>query len=164
MKTVSSYPTFKGWPSYVGMALLVAAFGGAVQELYWMLALIVPGVILFPSFRGIQLDAGKKRYREIRDFKLFGIGEWKDFGKHSHLMLTPFRNAQVMSSRGSSSTIRTKTFDVVLTSPDEQDTVLIREFTDPNKAETFYNSIKEYLNVPSINKMEQMRDVRMKKK
>jgi hypothetical protein len=137
--------TFKGYISAIGSVVFIAGLIITIFNLTHSISfiicsigilMIITGIILFFSIRGVLIDWDKKLIKPYLDFIIVKIGTWKSLGQYDKIVLKYTNESQTMNSRGNSTNFITKSFDIVLTSNDNKD-VIIKEFVNYDKAKLF---------------------------
>lgn len=166
MIKISRGPTFKGFFSTIGMVFslvgLILIINAIVFSSFIGLAcgiiFVFPGMIVFLSVRGVLIDAEKKRVKPYFDIFIAKIGSWESLDDYDKIILKYLSQAQTMNSRASTTTYRTKSFDIYLVGATREKDLLLKEIFDYEEAKVFLLSYSEKLNKPGVNQYEQMKE------
>ena len=125
--------------------IIVAYFIGV----YYLIPGILVGlsaILLFLIKSGLEIDTSKKQIRSYKSLFNIRIGKWIDLDKIQSATLKYTREFQVMNSRGTSTNVRTVTFDLILIN-ENKDEIKTYEFTEYKMARQVCNKLEEMLDV-----------------
>ncbi len=163
---ISRGPTFKGFGSTIGMVvsligliiLINGIIASAITTIGISMAFIFPGMIGFLSVRGVLIDAEKKRIKPYFDVFIAKIGSWESLDDYDKIVLKYLSQAQTLNSRVSTTTFRTKSFDIYLVGATRETDLLLKEIMDYEEAKMFLVNYSVKLNKPGVNQYEQMKE------
>ncbi len=154
---------FAGPLFYLGtIILLVSAFVFfQTDSLELKLVLLITaliGLTIAPVFKGVHLDTQKNTATKYVSVFLF---KWKEvqypLDHFKKLQLTIYKDAQIMRMKSQQSLISTKSYDIYLLS-ENQDKLIIAEFTDYKKAVEFLNKSSSTLGLPAEDLYEKLKN------
>lgn len=113
----------------------------------WSLTIpLVVTVISIPIIvnkKGTKIDIENRKYKYYRDFFVFKIGEWKQLGAFSQLVLLDY-----ISSRNIFYTLKLQT---------DYDVIVLKEFSDYKAAKKFLLENGRLLNISTVDKTRKFR-------
>ena len=112
---------------------------------------------------GIDIDPVKKRARVYKALGKWKDGIWVDLSKFQRVELTATRISQVMRSRGTDKTFRTRTFDMKFIGEDQED-YEFHAFTDYLKARRTLAFLAKELGLSVSDKLYEAREEAMKRR
>ncbi len=115
------------------------------------------GILIFLSIKGILIDPVKHRIKSYHYIYPFKIGSWKALIDFKVLKLGITNTSQVMNSRGSTTTVRTKSFDVSLLNAYDVPLEL-KEFDSYDEAKAFSEEISKLIKMPVADYFKQIQD------
>jgi len=161
---ISQGLTFKGASSIIGSIIFVFGLINTISGItmtgnfsFFILAIgiviIISGITLFISIRGILIDFDKKLIKPYLDIFIVKMGTWESLEQYDKILLKYTSESQTMNSRGNSTNYVTKSFDIVLTSNNKKD-LIIKEFVNYDKAKSFLVEYSQRLDKESIDTYE----------
>ena len=130
--------------------IIHAAFMIIAAYFIWIYYFI-PGILvglsatlLFLIKSGIEIDSSKKQIRSYKSLFNIRFGKWTNLDEINSAILKYTREFQVMNSRGTSTNVRTITFDLILIYENSNETK-IYEFTEYKTARQVCNQIEKML-------------------
>ena len=141
---------------FPGFVILVMA---VLAALYINIFLSIPvfyvGAVVFLSIQGVFIDLERKRIKPYFNLLFIKMGDWMPLDKYNQLVLSLYRSSVQMSSRASSTTVNTRSFDVFLVDG-IGDQLIIDEFTDYDEAKELFDELATLLDLPADNQYEAM--------
>ncbi|MEI6124722.1 MAG: hypothetical protein WCQ95_13975 [Bacteroidota bacterium] len=165
IEKISRGLTFKGYISAIGsvifiIGLIITIFEMTPSISFIVCALgifmIITGIILFFSIRGVLINSDKKFIKPYFDFIIIKIGTWESLEQYDKIVLKYSNESQTMNSRGNSTNYVTKSFDIVLTSKNKKD-LIIKEFVNYDKAKLFLVEYSQRLHKENVDMYEIMK-------
>lgn len=126
--------------------IMIAAYFIGVYYLIPGLLLAVFAILLFFIKSGFEIDGSKKQIRSYKSLFNIRFGQWINLNKITNVTLKYAREFQVMNSRGTSTNVRTITFDLILLD-EKKDEIKVYEFTEYKMAKQVCNKLEEMLDV-----------------
>lgn len=149
--------TFKFY--YLGFAGIIFGFVLLYHGIiYFALPLILSGIFLLLSPKGVMVDLTKRHVKEFYYFLFLKIGQWQNLDKYDLLVLGPNNSSKTIHGRYASHTVRNKSFSVYLLAEDKTK-IELAEFTDYKKAKHYLIETSEILKVKAINKEELIKEI-----
>ncbi len=162
IEKISRGLTFKGYISAIGSVIFIIGLIITISQIASSISFIVcalgilmilNGIILFFSIRGVLIDNDKKLIKPYLDFIIAKIGKWESLSQYDKIVLKYTNESQTMNSRGNSTNYVTKSFDIVLTSTTKKE-LIIKEFVNYDKAKTFLVTYSLRLNKEHVDMYE----------
>ena len=126
--------------------IIIAAYFIGIYYLIAGLLLAVFAILLFFIKSGLEIDTSKKQIRSYKSLFNIRFGNWVNLNKIRSATLNYTHEFQVMNSRGTSTNVRTITFDLILIN-ETRDEIKIYEFTDYKMARQACNALEKILDV-----------------
>ena len=126
--------------------IIIAAYFIGIYYLIPGILVAMLALLLFLIKSGLEIDTSKE---EIRSYKsLFNIrfGKWIHLDDIQSATLKYTHEFQLMNSRGTSTNVRTITFDLVLKKEDLNE-IKVHEFTEYKMARQVCNKLERILNM-----------------
>ena len=161
MEKISRGTTFKGYVSTIGSVVfvigLVLLFVHYTSIIKLIIAsiFIVSGAISCMAIRGIIIDVENKSIKPYFDILVAKIGKWEAIDQYDTIVLKYINESQAMHSRGNSSNIQTKSFDIYLSSSNTKE-LLIAEFINYQEAQTCLHTYATKLHKTPIDRYQLM--------
>jgi hypothetical protein len=110
----------------VAVALIIVGFVAMINSLWIGVVVLVASALALTTHYGIEIDTGKKTYREF--VSLFGIpiGNDKSYYAIEYIFVRPNRETRTMHSRITSATITNDVYDAFLRFSEHEKIHLIR--------------------------------------
>jgi hypothetical protein len=120
---------------YLVHGVVVLAAGGLLLLVHWSLTIVMVAlaVALFRVGSGIEIDPVGKRVRVYKTLGTLRVGSWLLVHPYHAIVIRYTNESQVMNSRGSSTNVRVRTYDLHFIGPGGA-TALLHEFNDYTKA------------------------------
>lgn len=154
---IAQGPTFKGWPSTIGIFVAISgivfislsfsnSFTWALIRFTGGVLLILAGIQLFLSFRGVVIDTQSMHVKSY--IFLFGrLGEWTDISGYSGFSYTKFDLTETQGLVTAFTTIHTKYVDLFLLNPETRDRILIKSCSNRKEADAIKSEIAPLLGI-----------------
>ena len=147
VEKISRGPCFDGEFSYAGLILIVGGIACFAISFLIAIPLIIAGIILFLTYRGILIDHHNGSIMTYENYIFFKAGTWQSLNGFDRITLSISNESQRLNSRGSSKTYRSKTFQIYLSNGNDHK-LLLYEFSDLAAARKFLKMYGEKLNKP----------------
>lgn len=134
-----------GYIIHAAFIIIAAYFIGT----YYLIPGILVGlsaILLFFIKSGFEIDSSKKQIRSYKSLLNIRFGKWTHLDEVHSATLKYSREFQVMNSRGTSTNVRTITFDLILIN-ENSDEIKIYEFTEYKMAKQVCNQIEKILDL-----------------
>lgn len=143
---------------YLVHGLFVLIGGGILALVHWSLTvfMVVLAVALFSVRSGIEIDLEGRRARVYKALGGLRFGAWHNLAAYSNIDVRYTNEAQVMNSRGSSTNVRVRTYDLHFTN-NEGALILFHEFTDYAKALKCAKLMAKHWSLAFIDEVEERR-------
>ncbi len=102
--------------------ICVGAFFLGIYYLFPAIMIAIFAILLLFVKSGIEIDVSKKLIREYKSIFNFKLGPWLEVMNYRKILLKYTRESQVMNSRGRSTSVNTRTFDLILIDENEVET------------------------------------------
>ncbi len=143
---------------FTGLVVIATGVMLFIAKNYWLgLPIAYTGIWIFLSLKGVRIDSKRQRIKSYHYIFPIKVGIWKDLSTFKMLKLGVTNTSQVMNSRGTTTTVRTKSFDVSLMDKDDS-TLELKEFDNYECAKMFLQEISESLKIPVSDYYKQMHD------
>lgn len=126
-----------------------------VKNVFLMVPILLFGTLISLSIKGVIIDTNKRKIKNYLSFLIFKIGFWKSISEYKHVVLFLNNNSQTMNSRGSSTTVKIKSYSVQLRSPDKK--IELKEYINYNEAKELLTYVADKLSLSPINKVMEKR-------
>ena len=142
-------PTFEGDFSFLGLCTFVIGLIIVFFPNYMIVGilLIVMGMILFLSLKGVQIDHRTKKVRLFESYLVFRTGSWKPINQFSSIILHYNNQSQTLSHKSIQNSVRTKSFSVSLMD-DQKNKFELKELYSYGTAKKFLDEYSQSLNLP----------------
>jgi hypothetical protein len=139
-----------------GFFMLLAA--GILLLVHWALTvlLVVVAVGLFRVSSGIEIEVAGCKARVYKRLGTFRIGTWRSTVGYQRIMILYTNESQVMNSRGSSTNVRARTYDLQFAN-NEGARMLFHEFTDHAKAVTCAELMAKHWSLALTDEVQELR-------
>jgi hypothetical protein len=137
-------------------AFFIIVAGGLLFFAHWLLAIptILIGILLLCMRSGIEIDQTKKQIRKYSALSNLKLGAWVNLKIYHHVELKHTSISQTMSSRAQSTTVRTKTYDLIFFNAAGQE-YEFNDFTDYKIAVQVFKTVASSLGITSRNHIEE---------
>ena len=126
--------------------IIIAAYFIGVYYLIPGILIGLSAILLFLIKSGFEIDTYKKQIRSYRSLFNIRFGKWTHLDEIHSATLKYNREFQVMNSRGTSTNVRTITFNLILIN-ENSDATKIYEFTEYKIARQVCNQIEKMLDL-----------------
>lgn len=122
---------------YLVHGLVTLLAGGILVMVHWTLLVLMVAVAiaLFSVRSGIEIDLEGRRARVYKALGGMRFGAWHNLAAYSNIDIRYTNEAQVMNSRGWSTNVRVRTYDLHFANNEGAD-LLFHDFSDHAKART----------------------------
>lgn len=143
---------------YLIHGVFVVIGGGILLLVHWSLTLIALAlaVALFRISSGVEIDAEGKRARVYKALGGLRMGMWRRPASCTGITIRYTNESQVMSSRASSTNVRTRTYDVHFMAANGT-SYLFHDFTDYAKARKCAVTMAKSWSLPVTDEVEDRR-------
>jgi hypothetical protein len=114
--------------------------------------LIIVGVSLFISIKGVIIDIRKRKVKSYYLFLFFKIGIWKDLINYNTIVLQRFTDISTISYRSHSSTTSIRIFELYLIGKNSTK-ILLTEFKKYKEANENLIQCGKLLDLPILNRV-----------
>lgn len=151
--------------AYLGQGVVFIIAGGLSFFLNYVLAvgLILAGTALLSLREGIAANSNTNRIKKYYALFTIKFGLWMETKGFDCIELKYTNESQTFNSRGSSTTVRTKTFDLVLTKKSDV-SIELHDFTNYAKAKQALESLSDTLGLEAIDRIEEIRSIALTKR
>ena len=141
-----------------GSILIIAGIIAALNGMsLFAIPLLLSGVILLLSIQGAIIDIDNFRVKPYFNFIVVKSGNWVSLENYSKIVLSLFRENQVMRSRATTANVKTKTYDVYFIGAKNK-RLNIKGFSNHEEGKRAMNQISEALNMPAEDRYQKMLD------
>ena len=126
--------------------IIIAAYFIGVYYLIPGILVGLSAISLFLIKSGFEINSSKKQIRSYKSLFNIRFGKWIYLNKIQSATLKYTREFQMMNSRGTSTNVRTITFDLILIN-ENRDEIKIYEFTEYKMAKQVCNQIERMLDL-----------------
>lgn len=138
-------------------AFFIIVIGCLLFFAHWLFAIpvVLFGISLLCMRSGIEIDITNKQIRMYSALSNLKFGSWTDLKPYNHVELKYTNESQTMSSRGSTTTVRTKTYDLVFYKSDSKEEEF-NDFIDYKIATQVFRIVASSFGMTSRNIIEEM--------
>lgn len=138
-------------------AFFVIVIGFLLFIVHWIFVIpvVLFGISLLCMRSGVEIDITNKQIRMYSALSNLKFGSWTDLKPFNHIELKYTNESQTMSSRGSTTTVRTKTYDLVFYTPNGKEEEF-NDFTDYKIATQVFKIVANSFGMSSRNIIEEM--------
>lgn len=143
---------------YLVHGFFVLVGGGILLLVHWSLAvlMVVLAVALFSVRSGIEIDLEGRRARVYKALGSLRFGAWQNVAAYRTIAIRFTNEAQVMNSRGSSTNVRVRTYDLHFAN-NEGAGLLFHDFSDHAKARKCAEVMARHWAMPFTDEVQERR-------
>ena len=126
--------------------LMIAAYFIGIYYLIPGILVAILALLLFFIKTGLEIDTSKNQIRSYKSLYNIRFGKWIHLNEIQSATLKYTHEFQLMNSRGTSTNVRTITFDLILIN-EKWNEIKIHEFTEYKMARQVCNKLEKMLNM-----------------
>lgn len=135
---------------FLGIGILIASIAAIIYIHFFLgLPLLYLGLAILLSVKGVIIDVENRKLKSYFDFFIFKTGNWENIATYNKVTLELTNKSQQMNSRGSSTNVKTKTYDIFLTDSTWRK-IELKDFTDYAEAKELLNTMATALKITSV--------------
>jgi hypothetical protein len=109
------------------------------------------------NIQGATIDMKRNRAFSFQHFLIFKYKQiLVPYDKFEKIVLVPFRDNETMRMYSIESTVKTRTFDIYLITP-ENEKILIKEFTEYKKGAVFLENYSQLFNLAKEDRLDEFK-------